>query len=140
MRHPCPLRGKTPDLSEQQSNGVIQIGVRRGEEVKHWIKSNGFKGRYVCVDDDSDFLPGQPLVKTDFTEGLTAEHADQCIAILRDEVPWWLIPMYCAQCGKQYLRKVKAQKYCDEHRHLAGSPIRLLETGSPPTVKGNEHV
>ena len=83
MRHPCPLRGKTPDLSEQQTKGAIQIGVRRGEEVKHWIDRNRFEGRYVCLDDDSDFLPDQPLVKTNFNEGLTAAHADQCIAILK---------------------------------------------------------
>lgn len=83
MRHPCPLRGKTPDLSEQQTKGVIQIGARRGEEVKAWIEANRFKAPYVCLDDDSDFLEGQPLVQTTFETGLTAEHADRCIALLR---------------------------------------------------------
>jgi len=82
MRHPVPLRGKTPDLSEQQMKGVIQIGARRGEEVKHWIQANGFKGSFVCVDDDSDFLEDQPLVQTTFEYGLTPAHADRCISIL----------------------------------------------------------
>lgn len=80
MRHPCPLRGRTPDLSEK--DGVIQIGARRGEEVKEWIERQGFKGRFVCLDDDGDFLPGQPLIQTTFETGLTAEHADRCIEIL----------------------------------------------------------
>lgn len=39
---------------------------------------------------------------------------------------WWLIPMHCKECGKQFLRKVKGQRYCDEHRCLAGTPIRPL--------------
>lgn len=43
-----------------------------------------------------------------------------------ETVDWWLIPMKCAECGKEFLRKVKAQTYCDEHRYLAGAPIRLL--------------
>lgn len=51
-----------------------------------------------------------------------------------EPVNWWLIPMNCAECGKQFLRKVKAQKYCDEHRYLAGAPVRLLETGLPDSA------
>lgn len=38
---------------------------------------------------------------------------------------WWLIPMHCKECGEQFFRKVKAQIYCDAHRHLGGSPVKL---------------
>lgn len=44
-----------------------------------------------------------------------------------EQVSWWLIPRNCAKCGREFLPKVKAQKYCDEHRYLAGAPIRLLK-------------
>lgn len=88
MRHPCPLRDRTPDLSYKvtpEGRGLY-AGVRRGEEVKHWIESHGYEGPYCCIDDDSDFLPGQPLVKTSFNDGITAEHANRVIEILRGAV------------------------------------------------------
>lgn len=40
---------------------------------------------------------------------------------------WTKIPVHCAECGAQFLRKVRGQKYCDEHRHLAGAVIRPQE-------------
>lgn len=85
MRSPCPLIDRTPDLSYAtgpDGKGIYR-GARRGEEVKHWLDAMGYEGPYVCIDDDSDFLEGQPLVKTKFADGMTAAHADQCIAFLR---------------------------------------------------------
>lgn len=84
MRHPCPLIDRTPDLSERHRPGsALWMATKRGDEVKHWLDVMGYDGPYVCIDDDSDFLPGQPLVKTTFQTGMTAEHADRCIAILK---------------------------------------------------------
>lgn len=40
---------------------------------------------------------------------------------------WTKIPVHCAECGAQFLRKVRHQKYCDEHRYLAGAVIRPQE-------------
>jgi hypothetical protein len=78
-RHPFPLIDKTPDLS--RVDGHLYIGIRRGEEVKAWV--DGFEPNvYVCLDDDQDFNPGQPLVHCDHDFGLTAEKADECIRIL----------------------------------------------------------
>lgn len=71
MRSPCPVRDRTPGG-----------GGFRGNQIAEWLENTGFDGRYVCLDDDSDFLPSQPLVQTDNQIGLTAEHADRCIAIL----------------------------------------------------------
>ena len=82
MRSPCPLIDRTPDLSRRE-NAFLYEAVKRGEEVKHWLDALGYEGPYVCIDDDGDFLPCQPLVRTTFAEGMTAAHADQCIAILR---------------------------------------------------------
>jgi len=88
MRSPCPLIGRTPDLSRPPQSGVVWRAVKRGEEVKHWLDAMGYEGPYVCIDDDSDFLEGQPLVRTTFSEGMTAKHADDCIRILKgSEIP-----------------------------------------------------
>lgn len=51
---------------------------------------------------------------------------------------WTKIPVHCAQCGVQFLRKVRHQKYCDEHRHLAGAVIRPQE--APVSKTGNYHL
>ena len=37
---------------------------------------------YVCLDDDSDFLPGQPLVKTDGVNGISAENYYKALEFL----------------------------------------------------------
>ena len=37
---------------------------------------------------------------------------------------WTKIAMHCQRCGVKFFRKVKGQRYCDEHRHLAGAVIR----------------
>lgn len=83
LRSAWRLKYKTPDLARRADASVIYQGRCRGEEVKHWLTARRYRGPYVCVDDDSDFLPDQPLVKTTFDSGLTSEHADRCIAILR---------------------------------------------------------
>lgn len=79
MRSPCPLRGKTPDLSSR--GGTIER-YQRGLEVNAWISTMGFKAAYACIDDDGDFMPGQNLVQTNFETGLLEEHADRCIRLL----------------------------------------------------------
>lgn len=84
MRSPCPLRGKTPDLSAR--GGTIER-YQRGLEVNAWIASMGFKAPYACIDDDGDFMPGQNLVQTNFETGLLAEHADRCIRFLTSNNP-----------------------------------------------------
>lgn len=89
MRYPCPLRDKTPDFSVEGPSDdpsaleIMTSRYRRGKEVSAWIAQHGYAGRYVCVDDDADFLPIQPLVRTSFQDGLTVERADLCISILR---------------------------------------------------------
>jgi hypothetical protein len=68
----APVVDKTP-----RGDGI------RGEEVRRWREALGHSGPYACLDDDSDFFPYQPLVKTSHATGLTKAEADRCIALLR---------------------------------------------------------
>lgn len=69
---------------------------------------------------------------------------------------WTKIPVHCAECGAQFLRKVRYQQFCDEHRYLAGAVIKPLDhrtsnlvfiecdtcrakLGSPPLCAGCLH-
>lgn len=58
-------------------------GKIRGEEVKAWlVEGHVSVSEYAVLDDDSDFLDGQPLFKTENRRGLTPEIADAVIAHL----------------------------------------------------------
>jgi hypothetical protein len=72
------MRGKTPDFHDNGPN-------RRGREVAEWLRA--FQGShcgapYVCLDDDSDFLPGQPLVWVDPDVGLQVADIDAAFRLL----------------------------------------------------------
>lgn len=52
---------------------------------------------------------------------------------------WTKIALHCKECGIQFFRKVKGQRYCDEHRHLGGSVVRALHSSdSAGTNEGNK--
>jgi hypothetical protein len=56
-------------------------------EVEEWLKVNApGAARYVCLDDDADYLPGQPLVQTDADIGLQDADIDACRVKLADPV------------------------------------------------------
>ncbi len=42
----------------------------RGHEVNLWLAEHPEVTRHVILDDDSDFLPEQPLVRTDHRDGI----------------------------------------------------------------------
>ncbi len=54
----------------------------RGEEIQQWINDHGPIDRYTILDDDADFLPGQPLFQTTWEYGLTDAIADAVIDYL----------------------------------------------------------
>jgi hypothetical protein len=54
----------------------------RGKEVARWLEQHPEVTHYVCLDDDSDFLPGQNLVKTDGVNGISAENYYQALEYL----------------------------------------------------------
>ena len=44
---------------------------KRGYEVKEWLSRHPEVERYICIDDDSDFLKGQPLLHTHIINGFS---------------------------------------------------------------------
>jgi hypothetical protein len=58
--------------------------IARGEEIKKWMKVNGYPDRYVIIDDDPDMLDWHQdhFVRTETETGLTSELADRAIEIL----------------------------------------------------------
>lgn len=67
-----PIIGRTPD----------SIYGFRGGEVKQFLEENypNIEG-YVIIDDESDFYPDQPLVKTNGKEGFGFTDADKVMKI-----------------------------------------------------------
>lgn len=71
-RKVCPFIDVTPDMPDKL----------RGEEVAAWLAEHPEVERYAIVDDDNDFLLGQPLFQTRWQEGITPEIADLIIKYL----------------------------------------------------------
>jgi len=79
MREEVPLIGATPNFGMGDGRGL------RGYEVEHWLSHLTQIPPYVCLDDDSDFLPEQPLVQTDIQVGLTPADVWRCVHILNGD-------------------------------------------------------
>lgn len=69
----APIIGRTPDSRD---------GFRGGEVAEYLKMMNLEDPTYVCVDDEGDFFPHQPLVQTSGYVGLTQADADKIVAIL----------------------------------------------------------
>jgi hypothetical protein len=54
----------------------------RGTEIKTWLDSHQDVSCYAILDDNTDFLVGQPLFKTSWDKGLTEEIAEKVISHL----------------------------------------------------------
>lgn len=76
-------------LAEIEKHGIEFIDITpvlrsiRGEEIASWLKSHPNVKKYAILDDDSDFLPEQPLFQTSWEVGLTEEIANKVIKYLR---------------------------------------------------------
>jgi len=70
--HSAPIIGATPAL----------VRASRGEEVAAWRSQNSSSCAYVCIDDEQDFLPEQPLVQTRSDFGLTDEDVIRAIELM----------------------------------------------------------
>lgn len=53
----------TPEFTEAHQG--------RGYQVQLWLNKHPEVTKFVCLDDDDDFIPDQPVVYTDFMVGLT---------------------------------------------------------------------
>ena len=57
----------------------------RGSEIREWLDERPFVTSHVILDDDNDFAPEQPLIRTSFEEGLTIQHCIQALEILEND-------------------------------------------------------
>lgn len=69
------LHVRVTDCTECSRSGF------RGKEVRSWLYAQ-YEVKYVCIDDDSDFYPDQPRVKTKAFCGLTQGNTWEAYAIL----------------------------------------------------------
>lgn len=74
-RDVCKFIDCTVDLQAGAKRGYVP----RGEEVYEWLGRHTGIECYAILDDDSDFLPYQPLFKTKFETGLTEAIAQDVI-------------------------------------------------------------
>lgn len=72
-----PVVGCTPEFGHATA--------RRGAECLDWLIKNAPTSRFVCIDDDADFLPDQVLVQTRFEDGLQIEHIDAAFKAITGE-------------------------------------------------------
>ena len=57
------------------ATGQLRSGFR-GKEIEEWLAMHSGVDKYVILDDDSDFIPGQPLVQTSWSTGVQQVHID----------------------------------------------------------------
>jgi hypothetical protein len=77
----APIIGATPEVGDPHNS------ITRGTEIAAWLEANAARStRYVCLDDDADYLPGQPLVQTDVHLGLQDVDVAACRETLADRV------------------------------------------------------
>ena len=62
--------------------GMTGRSKTRGHEIAEWREAHKHAGPYVILDDDSDMLEGQPLVKTDHEYGMSRAEFDTAANIL----------------------------------------------------------
>lgn len=68
--------GKTPTIRGDDSI--------RGDEIRAWMDANTIPDHFVIVDDEDDMAELRPfLVQTNFKDGLTFDHAERIIRLLR---------------------------------------------------------
>lgn len=63
-------------------------GKNRGDEIKTWRDLNNRSTPYLILDDSDDMLDEQQphFLKTHYLEGLTPDHLDLCLKILRNSL------------------------------------------------------
>ena len=71
----CHYIDVTKDMQGGEKRGIIDRGV----EVQEWLDRHPQVTHYAILDDEPDFLPGQWLFKTTFTDGITEEIAQAVI-------------------------------------------------------------
>lgn len=121
--------GCTPRLGDAKD--AQGHNVTRGTEVQQWIEDHDFTGKYVILDDDSDFLLTQKphFIQTGHEEGFCYEHYYKALCILGALTPCddcsvgWIIPK-----GDKYqthIRQSTSHRFeedCDEKLYYNNCP------------------
>lgn len=48
----------------------------RGNEIEEWLSRHQNIDKFICIDDDNDFLKTQPLLRTDLTTGFGIQESE----------------------------------------------------------------
>lgn len=81
----CEFIDCTPNMQGDAGHYGI---TARGLEIKDWLDRHPEVERYAILDDNSDMLPGQPLFKTTFNNGINNKIADRVIKYLNYETAY----------------------------------------------------
>lgn len=73
------------DVTPRLSKPGDMSSTGRGLEINAWLKEHPEVKKYAILDDDSDFLPDQPLFQTTWEKGLTDEIANKVIKHLNSK-------------------------------------------------------
>lgn len=73
--------GCAAELHEDWRTAQFNTGPR-GAEVQDWLDRHPEFTRYLILDDEADFLPGQPLVQTHMIDGFMQSHLQAAFAVL----------------------------------------------------------
>lgn len=93
--------------ASHEAGAISTVGMtdtdsgKRGEQVARWMAANGAGAPFVCIDDDSDFLPGQPLVKTSFESGLGVGHIASAFEVLTGQPATWAPRIFARRISPQ---------------------------------------
>jgi|TARA_Y100000310_G_scaffold309731_1_gene354164 hypothetical protein len=70
------------NVSQRITDVTPKLDTDRGAEIRHYLSEQPVARDYVILDDKDDFLPDQPLVKTDSSIGLSFSDALKVLTIL----------------------------------------------------------
>ena len=95
-----------------------KLWKKRGYEIKEWLSRHTNVTKYLCIDDDSDFLSGQPLLLTNRDIGFSYHDQHILLAyfgVIKDDSPCYEVKSIIASLnGKRRVanRRLQfAQKY-----------------------------
>lgn len=104
-----------------------KLWKKRGYEIREWLSRHPEVEKYICIDDDSDFLRGQPLLLIDRDIGFSMR--DQYILLMYFEVIQNDSPGYGM---KHILGDMRCKKRLDNHR------LQFAKKYLPPVPEKSE--
>ncbi len=78
----CRYWAISTSISRRIAGITPKLATQRGEEIRHYLSDQPGTRACVILDDEDDFFPDQPLVKTDSSIGLSFSDVLRALAIL----------------------------------------------------------